>query len=131
MKKMNRFLSLLILALTVSASSIAIAQQTTTADGVFTADQAKAGADAYNAACKSCHDMKFYRDIWDYWEQKPLEGFWFRIVAEMPSQNPGSLLDEEYTNIVAYILSDLGYPAGENVLDPNQGMRDITISKRP
>jgi mono/diheme cytochrome c family protein len=126
----NKFLTYSAFALVSCLSSLAIAQEPTTDDGVFTLDQVTAGETAYNGSCKACHDMKFYRDIWSYWEGKPLEGFWFRIVAEMPSDNPGSLLDEEYTNILAFILSDLGYPAGESFLDPYNGMSEITISQR-
>lgn len=130
---MNEFLKHLAFTALILACGLSPqlnAQQATTSDGVFTLDQVNAGEAAYKAGCSACHDMKFYRDIWSYWENKPLEGFWFRIVAEMPSDNPGSLLDEEYTNIVAYILSDLGYPAGESVLDPDNGMSEIVISRK-
>lgn len=130
MTKTIKTLSIAASVLITSFASIALAQAPTTADGVFTSAQVAAGKTAYNASCAACHDMKFYRDIWSYWEGKPLEGFWFRIVAEMPSDNPGSLLDEEYTNILAFILSDLGYPAGESFLDPYNGMSEITISQK-
>ena len=128
--QLSKLLSTATLTLSFCVSSQSFAQQTTTDAGVFTLDQVSAGQATYEASCKTCHDMKFYRDIWSYWEEKPLEGFWFRIVSEMPSENPGSLLDEEYTNILAYILSDLGYPAGDAVLDPYNGMSEITIAPR-
>ena len=103
------------------------AQEQTIKDGVFTEAQAVAGQDAYDAACKACHDMKFYRDIWNGWEGKPLLNFWYLLVGEMPADNPGSLLDAEYTDIVAYILADMGFPAGTAALDPNNGMDAITV----
>jgi len=127
---LSRHLVCAAIALGSSLSPLAFAQQTSTADGVFTQGQVNQGETAYNASCAACHDMKFYRDIWSYWEQRPLEGFWFRIVSEMPSDNPGSLLDSEYTNILAYILSELGYPAGTTELGPDNDMSDIIISKR-
>ena len=107
--------------------SASYAQQRTVKDGVFTDTQAAAGKAAYDANCGTCHDMKFYGDIWDYWQNKPLLDFWFTIVAEMPSENPGSLLDSEYTDIVAYILSERGYPSGDAALDRRNGMDNITI----
>ncbi|MFT4861440.1 MAG: hypothetical protein ACI95C_000650 [Pseudohongiellaceae bacterium] len=128
--RLSKIPSVAALTLSVFLSSHSSAQNTTTAEGVFTLEQASAGEVTYNASCKTCHDIKFYRDIWSYWEQRSLEGFWSRIVSEMPSENPGSLLDEEYTNIVAFILSDLGYPAGNSVLDPYNGMAEITIAPR-
>jgi mono/diheme cytochrome c family protein len=95
----------------ILVGSTTFAQQRTVKDGVFTDSQVATGKMAYDANCLTCHAMKFYADIWDYWQDKPLLDFWFTIVAEMPSENPGSLSDSEYTDIVAYILSDRGYPA--------------------
>jgi hypothetical protein len=47
----------------------------------------------------------------------------------MPSDNPGSLFDQEYTDIIAYILSDIGYPSGEDVLETGNGMEGISITR--
>jgi len=109
------------------AGSPSYAQQKTIQDGVFTEAQVSAGQMANNAGCKACHDTKFYRDIWKGWIDKPLMNFWNFIVAEMPSDNPGSLLDQEYTDVIAYILWDLGFPSGETALDPMNGMDKINI----
>ena len=121
----------LVFALTLLSSiligSASYAQQRTVKDGVFTDAQVAAGQVAYDTNCEACHDIKFYGDIWEYWQEKPLLDFWFTIVAEMPSDNPGSLLDEEYTDIVAYILSERGYPSGDTVLDRYNGMDNISI----
>jgi|TARA_B100002003_G_C14104409_1_gene531206 mono/diheme cytochrome c family protein len=107
--------------------STSYAQTKTIKDGVYTEAQLAAGQNAYEANCNACHDIKFYRDIWKGWIDKPLLNFWYIIVAEMPADNPGSLLDTEYTNIVANILSEMGFPSGESVLDPNDGMDEINI----
>lgn len=107
--------------------TVSNAQQKTIKDGVFTQAQATSGQQAYDANCKACHDMKFYRDIWIAWQEKPLLNFWYIIVAEMPSDNPGSLFDAEYTDIVAYILSQMGFPSGDTALDPNNDMDNIII----
>jgi hypothetical protein len=34
---------------------------------------------------------------------------------------------EEYTDVVAYILSENGFPVGEEALDPDLNMGDILI----
>ena len=47
----------------------------------------------------------------------------------MPSDNPGSLSDPEYTDIIAYILSELGYPPGDAALDTGDGMEGIYITE--
>ncbi|HAJ75955.1 MAG TPA: hypothetical protein DCM64_05825 [Gammaproteobacteria bacterium] len=107
--------------------STSYAQTKTIKDGVFTEAQVEAGQNAYEANCNVCHNIKFYRDIWKGWIDKPLLNFWYTIVAEMPADNPGSLLDAEYTYIVANILSEMGFPSGDTVLDPNNGMGQINI----
>ena len=116
------------LAILAFGQDNAVAQSKSTSDGIYSRSQSNAGEQAYQSACASCHDVKFYQDIWDYWEEKNLIDFYWRIVAEMPSDNPGSLSDSEYADIVAYILSQLGYPAGDSVLDPFGDMDEISIS---
>lgn len=116
-----------ILLLPILIGPVSQAQQRTVQDGVFTDAQAATGKLVYDENCGSCHDMKFYEDIWDYWQGKPLLDFWFTIVAEMPSENPGSLLDAEYTDIIAYILSERGYPSGDTRLERQNGMDGIAI----
>ncbi len=115
------------LLLSILFSPASYAQQKTVKDGVFTETQVAQGQNVFDTNCSACHDMKFYRDIWFAWEDKPLLNFWYSIVAEMPSDNPGSLLDAEYTDVIAYILSEMGFPAGDTALDPNNGMDKINI----
>ena len=111
-----------------SVSSMAIAQQATTNDGVYTQAQVDAGRETFTEYCAACHETKFYQDIWPAWEGRSLKNFWFIIVGEMPADNPGMLYNEEYTNIVSTILADLGFPAGDTPLDPNGNMEDILIA---
>jgi len=51
-------------------------------------------------------------------------------MGTMPADNPGSLMLEEYTDVIAYILSENGFPAGEVMLDPDNGMENINIVTR-
>lgn len=106
----------------ILSGSIVIAQDRTTNDGVFTEEQVAAGAPVYASSCGTCHDLKFYDFTFRSWMGKPLMDFWYHIVAEMPSDNPGSLYDDEYTAVIAFILSELGYPVGDVPLDPTNGM---------
>lgn len=106
----------------ILACSIASGQEKTTNDGVFTEAQVAEGEPVYTKSCGVCHDLKFYEFTLRTWTGKPLLDFWNHILAEMPSDNPGSLYDDEYTVVVAYILSELGYPTGDVPLDPKNGM---------
>lgn len=112
----------------ISFSPASLAQDKDTSEGVFNQAQATTGEQTYEANCAACHDLKFFNDIWPYWQGKALIDFYYRVVAEMPSDNPGSLSDPEYTDIIAYILSEMDYPAGTAALDASNGMRGISIA---
>ncbi len=112
-------------ALTISFT--AVAQDVTVKDGVFTEAQVSSGQVVYDAQCKTCHNMRFYRDTLRSWNNQPLLYLWESIMGTMPADNPGSLMFEEYTDVIAYILSENGFPAGETKLDPDNGMDSISI----
>jgi mono/diheme cytochrome c family protein len=118
----------IILALTsLALSQIGMAQDKTVNDGVFTEAQAKTGKVVYDSSCKTCHDMRFYRDILKSYNNQPVLWLWESILGTMPADNPGSLMLEEYTDVIAYILSENGFPAGEAKLDPDNGMDAIKV----
>ena len=112
-------------ALTINFT--AAAQDVTVKDGVFTEAQVSSGQVVYDAQCKTCHNMRFYRDTLRSWNNQPLLYLWESIMGTMPADNPGSLMFEEYTDVIAYILSENGFPAGETKLDPDNGMDSISI----
>ena len=108
-------------------SVTSLAQDKTVNDGVFTEAQVSAGQAVYDAQCKTCHNMRFYRDTLRSWNNQPLLYLWESIMGTMPADNPGSLMFEEYTDVIAYILSENGFPTGESKLDPDNGMDSIAI----
>ena len=101
-------------------------------DGVFTAEQALRGQVAYTGPCDRCHgykldgasedpDMlpappvagaKFLRK----WDGRRLASLFEYVRATMPANNPGYLSDAEVADIVAYMLSVSGMPAGDEAL---------------
>ncbi|NKB32443.1 MAG: hypothetical protein GKR91_05035 [Pseudomonadales bacterium] len=105
----------------------AMAAEKTLKDGIFTEAQAERGQIVYGASCEACHNVRDYRAIMHGRANQSLIDFWYQIVAEMPSDNPGFLSDQEYTDVVAYILSAIGFEAGDTELDPNNGMESIKI----
>ena len=126
-KPVIRVLGPLVIATGILSCTVASAQPKTLNDGVFTVEQAKAGEMVYEASCKTCHDMKFYQNTLKSWNSQPLMYLWETIMGTMPADNPGSMMFEEYTDVLAYILSEAGFPAGEVPLDHNQGMDTISI----
>lgn len=118
----------IILTLTsLALSQVGMAQDKTVNDGVFTAAQAETGMGVYDNSCKTCHDMRFYRDILKSYNDQPVLWLWESILGTMPADNPGSLMLDDYTNVIAYILSENGFPAGEAMLDPDNGMDAIKV----
>jgi len=115
------------LLLSLLAGQAVLAQDKTVNDGVFTEAQAASGQSVYDSSCKTCHNMRFYRDTLKSWNKQPLSYLWETVMGTMPADNPGSLGLDEYTNVIAYILSENGFPAGEHVLDPDNGMDKIAI----
>ena len=116
-----------ILSLGLISCQAASAQDKTVSDGVFTAAQVDSGELVYDSSCKTCHDMRFYRDTLKSWNNQPLLYLWETMMGTMPADNPGSLMLSEYTDVLAYILSENDFPAGDATLDPDNGMDKILI----
>ena len=87
-----------------------LAQDKTVNDGVFTEAQVSAGQVVYDAQCKTCHNMRFYRDTLRSWNNQPLLYLWESIMGTMPADNPGSLMFEEYTDVIAIYCLKTDFP---------------------
>jgi len=117
-------------------------------DGVFTEVQAKRGQTVYPGPCGTCHgrrlngapddpDMRatpplararFLR----VWEGSSLATLFEYTRATMPEGNPGSLTDEEYVDVIAYMLSVGGIPMGDDELQPDlRSLARVVIQQQP
>jgi mono/diheme cytochrome c family protein len=101
-------------ALFAPRTSTAQAPKSTT-QGVYTLGQAAKGKNVFNGACLGCHttathmgaafELKWFgRPLWD------LYGYLSNL---MPKSAPGTLTEEEYVWVTAYILKLNGMPAGK------------------
>jgi mono/diheme cytochrome c family protein len=89
----------------------------TTRDRIYTTEQADRGKEIYKRACSQCHALDFYKgDAIKPWEDGTLEGMYDVVANLMPKDNPASLKRKEYVDVLAYILSLNGMPAGETEL---------------
>jgi polar amino acid transport system substrate-binding protein len=59
------------------------------------------------------------------WEGKPLRSLFGRLISTMPSDDPGSLSEQETVDVVAYLLQENGYPAGKKPLGPPDALNKI------
>lgn len=113
------------------------AEQKSIWDGVYTEAQVARGEAAY-IVCSRCHgrrlngaaddpDMKstpplaraaFLRD----WTGQTLASLYEYTRATMPQNNPNSLSEQEYVDIIAYMLSVSTAPAGDTELTPDPAL---------
>jgi mono/diheme cytochrome c family protein len=115
--------------------SAAGAQQRTTWDGVFTAEQARRGEALYKTNCGACHGdalggvesaPPLAGDQFNAnWEGVPLNELFERMRMTMPQNKPGSLGRQQNADLLAYMLEAGKFPAGSAVLDP-QALEGIT-----
>jgi mono/diheme cytochrome c family protein len=80
----------------------------------YTAAQATAGKQVYDATCAHCHppgqlDGATFSTSWN---NRRLIDFYSLIGNTMPQDRPGSLTDEQYLNVIAYILQRNQVPSG-------------------
>ena len=122
-----------------AAGAVAGLQETTSTvlDGVFTAAQARRGRRVYTQNCESCHGPELKggemapsiagSDFIVFWTELPVGSLFERIKVSMPEDGPGRLTDEEYTDVVAYLLDANDYPAGEMELPADKTTLDTIM----
>jgi mono/diheme cytochrome c family protein len=94
----------------------AFAADVTTRDGTFTAAQAERGKQVYDELCSSCHQVDFYETKHPAWQDASVGELFAALSATMPSANPGGLASAQYLDVLAYVFSITGSPAGKEEL---------------
>ena len=124
------------------AGVVAVAQQRTVWDGVYSAPQAERGRSGYMQSCAACHaqDLRGQGTAPSLVE----ESFAFlyndvsvgelldKIQKVMPSDRPGSLPAETYRDIVAFLLQANKFPAGDKEMEADaEVLRKVMITAKP
>ena len=96
------------------------AQARTTKAGVYTPDQAVKGREVFNSNCLGCHTTATHQGaaFQNKWFGRPLFDLFDYVSQAMPKAAPGSLTEDEYVWVTAYILRLNGMPAGRTELSP-------------
>jgi mono/diheme cytochrome c family protein len=127
------------LYLSASVSSIAAAPAPqagkSTQDGVYSDAQAKRGEAAYSKTCAGCHGPDLAGadtapsltgpEFNAGWTDLTLDDLFERIKTTMPGDAPGSLSAEQCADILAFVLSKDGFPAGQAELTAGPGLKDV------
>lgn len=98
----------------------------TTKTGVYSREQADRGQEVYFGLCKSCHTLESHTasTFTAKWNAKPLSVLYEYIRDQMPKNEPGSLSEQEYTDVLAYVLKLNKMPAG-----PDELSTDVAVMK--
>jgi mono/diheme cytochrome c family protein len=107
--------------------------------GVYTAAQAKAGAQLYAEKCSACHGATLRGEAGPalagnaftaQWTGEPASDPYAMMVANMPLAEPGSLKPSEYLAIMAFILQRNAFPAGATPLT-SEKLRSVILTGGP
>ena len=111
-------LILLLSFLAVRAIASDSAEIVSFSDWVYNKAQAKSGKKLYKKHCLSCHEKGYFEPVFLAWKGESAGTLYSLISVAMPESAPGSLNPDEYADIFAYVLKEIGYPASTTTLDP-------------
>jgi mono/diheme cytochrome c family protein len=111
-------------------------------DGIYTEEQARRGQALYGPRCAYCHGDALTDGnqgpplagdaFLTTWKGNPLSALFTKTSAMMPSDDPGSLTNEQCADLLAYMLSVNKAPAGKTEIkgDP-EALKQIRIEVKP
>jgi len=104
--------------------------------GWFTRDQVATGHLQYAAKCSVCHGPNLKgggapelvgRGFSAKWNGKTLTDLYTYTRDQMPKGNGGSLSEQDYADVVAFLLSRNGFAAGTIRLEPKSPMNRVLV----
>jgi mono/diheme cytochrome c family protein len=108
-------------------------------DGVYTAAQAERGKAAFDTYCASCHSSDLSgaqgpalagNPFMQRWDFRNVSQLFNEIKTRMPRNDPSSLSDETYADLISFILKSNAFPAGASELTPQPDALDaVRIEK--
>jgi cytochrome c553 len=95
--------------------------------GIFTAQQASNGKSSYDGVCARCHGAQLMggtdggpalkgSSFLSHWNSDTLASLYVKIRDTMPQNTPGTISEEVKIEILAYLLQQNGFPAGDGTL---------------
>jgi mono/diheme cytochrome c family protein len=97
--------------------------------GYYTVAQADQGIRDFAIACGNCHGP----DMVEIFQTYPTVGEYFSfITGAMPADNPGNLAPRQYLSVIAFLLRESGFPAGDTELTRDlELMRSLVPASPP
>jgi mono/diheme cytochrome c family protein len=117
------------------------AQSRSVLDGVYSDAQAERGKTVYLVDCAQCHSDNLMggegatelvgSPFLGRWNGQTLGDLYVRVRETMPLGNPNTLSRRDYTDVVAYILSENEFPTGEQDLPQSlEALKAIRIASK-
>ena len=114
-------------AVVLGCAAAVSAQDQPAAPLLYAAAQAERGQAAYRQSCQDCHGSSldngefggpplkggYFRTRWGQGNVAALYGY---VSLAMPPDRPGQLTPQTYADLVAFLLSNNGYPPGDKEL---------------
>lgn len=138
-----RFASIMGMALATTTLALAVSTHSSAQGaaalvaGPFTAEQATHGKAVFEQQCASCHGTKLEGEAGPplagatfqaSWKGRSVADLNDQIASTMPLSSPGSVTGKDLTDVVAYILSAQGVPAGSAELSAaHEAQAKLTI----
>ena len=109
--------------------------------GIYTTAQAARGETVYNQKCAACHGTRLEGStssalagarFMAKWGQgnRNVDELYFITRTQMPYGSPNTLSQQQYIDVVAYILKSNGYAAGTRELAPGPDLKNIKITQQ-
>ena len=109
------------------------------ASAPFSKAQSDRGAGVYRERCRVCHGAQLnggdhappLRDetFWQEWDGKPARALYSRIISTMPPDDAGSLAEQEVIDLVAYLVTSRGAPAGSKSIEHADQLNSIKLEQ--
>jgi mono/diheme cytochrome c family protein len=123
-------------------AAAAVAASRSVWDGVYSKEQAGRGQTAYNSKCARCHGDALLggenspplvdRDFLEKWNGQSVGSLVELTRTTMPSDGPGKLSRQQCIDIIAYLLTANGFPAGKNDLGSDAAaLNEIVFQPKP
>ena len=113
-----------LLALSLTQTAKTVEPSRVVWEGVYTNKQAKRGELQYQQQCATCHGASLVGgeaspplagdQFLEAWDGRSLGELFETIQVTMPADSPGRLSTQQCADIVAFVLSSNGFPAGDN-----------------
>jgi cytochrome c5 len=117
--------------LSLFGASVALAAQGGTPKidaGIYASAQAERGNQVFQSTCTTCHNYDLTgnsgrgpaltgEEFLANWEAETLDTLFAKVKNTMPRNNPASLTEDVYLDLVAYILQMNKFPAGASDLN--------------